>query len=246
MNPVTGVAQPEEKQKPPKSLTRADYDRFLPLVRRIAMRLARRIPSHISVNDLVSCGWLGLVEAFSRADANMPIEEFEAYASHRVKGAMLDYLRGLDPATRQIRNASRRVTRAIAQLSKQLSRVPDEVEIAKAMNLTLEDYRDMLLMIAGAGMARLEILDVEQLDAMSDSGEAPDEEAGKRMLAELLEGAIGTLPERLQQVLALYYQEDCTLREIGAILNVTESRVSQLHTEAMHRLRAVIWRDKYE
>ncbi len=232
-------------EKPTKSLTRADYERFLPLVRRIAMRLARRIPSHISVNDLVSCGWLGLVEAFSRADSNMPVEEFEAYASHRVKGAMLDYLRGLDPATRQIRNASRRVTRAIAQLTKQLNRSPEEAEIAKAMNLALEDYRDMLLMIAGAGMARLEILDLDQLDAMGDPGEAPDEEAGKRLLAQQLEEAIRLLPERLQQVLALYYQEDCTLREIGAILSVTESRVSQLHTEAMHRLRASIWREKY-
>jgi RNA polymerase sigma factor FliA len=225
-----------------RQLSRADYDRFSPLVRRIAMRMARRVPSHISVGDLVSCGWLGLLEAFSRAEGGMPVEEFEAYASHRVRGAMLDYLRGLDPATRQARNASRRVARVITQLTGQLDRQPEEHEIAASMGLELVAFRQLLSTIANAGMARLEVLDIDQVDPAEDRG-APDEEAGRRMLSRAVADAIQHLSPRLQQVLALYYQEDCTLREIGAVLGVSESRVSQLHTEAMHRLRAIVGKE---
>jgi RNA polymerase sigma factor for flagellar operon FliA len=221
-----------------RSLTREDYDRYLPLVRRIAMRLARRIPSHISVADLISSGWVGLVEAHSRTEVTMPHEEFEAYASHRVRGSMLDYLRGLDPATRQARNASRRVARAIADLTRTLQRPPEEEEIADAMGLDVEDYRDLLTQISSAGMTRLEIVDLDQLDSPKNRDDAPDNLAAKRLLAQAVAKSIEKLPLRLQQILALYYQEDCTLREIGAVLQVSESRVCQLHAEAMHRLRA--------
>jgi RNA polymerase sigma factor for flagellar operon FliA len=228
---------------PKRTLTREDYERFLPLVRRIAMRLARRVPSHISIGDLISSGWVGLVEAFSRSNPDMPNEEFEAYASHRVRGAMLDYLRGLDPATRQARNASRRVSRSISQLTRALGRPPEEEEIADALGLAVDAYRDLLTQIASAGMSRLELVDLDQIDAVPDKSEAPDDRAEQRLLAEHVAGAIERLPLRLQQVLALYYQEDCTLREIGAVLQVSESRVCQLHAEAMHRLRADIGRE---
>ncbi len=228
---------------PKRTLSREDYERFLPLVRRIAMRLARRVPSHISIGDLISCGWVGLVEAFARSAPEMPTEEFEAYASHRVRGAMLDYLRGLDPATRQARNASRRVTRSITDLTRDLGRPPEEEEIADALGLDLDGYRNLLTQISSAGMSRLEIVDLDQIDVASDKNEAPDEVADQRMLAAHVAGAIERLPLRLQQVLALYYQEDCTLREIGAVLQVSESRVCQLHAEAMHRLRADIGKE---
>lgn len=223
-----------------RKLTRADYDQFLPLVRRIAMRLARRVPSHVSVDDLISSGWVGLVEAFSRTEASMPLEEFEAYASHRVKGAMLDYLRSLDPTARQIRNASRRIARAVTKLTQKLDRQPEENEIAEAMELNIEQYRELLSSVAKAGMARLEMVDIDQIDATENERLAPDEEASRNMMSNMVAGAITELPDRLQKVLMLYYQESCTLKEIGAILGVSESRVSQLHTEAMHRLRAAI------
>jgi RNA polymerase sigma factor for flagellar operon FliA len=170
----------------------------------------------------------------------MPAEEFEAYASHRVRGAMLDYLRGLDPATRQARNASRRVTRTISDLTRGLGRPPEEEEIADALGLDLDGYRTLLGQISSAGMSRLELVDLDQIDAPTDKSDAPDDIAEQRLLAEHVAGAIERLPLRLQQVLALYYQEDCTLREIGAVLQVSESRVCQLHSEAMHRLRADI------
>jgi len=225
-----------------RTLTRADYDKLMPMVRRIAMRLARRLPSHISVADLMSAGWVGLMEACSRSHANMPDEEFAAYASHRVRGAMLDYLRQLDPATRQVRNASRKVAKAISELTQVLGRPPEEEEVAAAMGLDVDQYRELMTTIASAGMTRIDMVDFDQLDGVSSWLEAPDLAAEKHLLLEAVTEAIDTLPERLQLVVALYYQESCTLREIGAVLEVSESRVCQLHAEAMHRLRAAVGR----
>ncbi len=201
------------------------------------MRLARRVPSEVTVGDLVSYGWIGLIEAFRRAQPDMPENEFEAYALYRVKGAMLDYLRGLDPASRSTRKASRLIARAIGGLSQSLGRAPEEEEIANVLGMTEEQYRQTLTDIAAAGMVRLEMVHLDNMPGSDDSSE------GGRLLSSALARAIGTLPPRLQQVLALYYQEDCTLREIGDVLGVTESRVSQLHTEAVHRLRAGIGRE---
>jgi RNA polymerase sigma factor for flagellar operon FliA len=222
-----------------RELSRADYDRFLPLVRRTAMRLARRVPREVTVQDLVSYGWIGLIEAFKRAQPDMPENEFEAYALYRVKGAMLDYLRQLDPATRATRKTSRLIARAIATLSQKLGRAPEEEEICSSLGMSEDQYRQSLTDVAAAGMARLELVDLDNMNV--DHNE--DGAEGKRLISSALVHSIGTLPERLQQLLALYYQEDCTLREIGSVLGITESRVSQLHTEAIHRLRAAIGRE---
>jgi RNA polymerase sigma factor for flagellar operon FliA len=228
-----------------RTLTGDDYERFMPMVRRIAMRMVRRLPRHVQVADLVSAGWVGLLEACARFDADMPGDELEAYASYRVRGAMLDHLRRMDPATRQARNTSRRIARVIRDLNQSLGRAAAEEEIAESLGLDLDGYREMLGSMAGAGMTRLEMVDFDEIDAARsampvDRFEAPDEAAEKRLLADAVAAAITTLPERLQQVVALYYQEGCTLREIGAVLDLTESRVCQLHAEAMHRLRAAI------
>jgi RNA polymerase sigma factor for flagellar operon FliA len=222
-----------------RGLSREDYDRFLPLVRRTAMRLARRVPREVTVQDLVSYGWIGLIEAYKRAQPDMPANEFEAYALYRVKGAMLDYLRQLDPATRSTRKTSRLIARAIASLSQKLGRAPEEEEICSSLGMTEDQYRQSLTDVAAAGMARLELVDLDTMNVDRDE----DGIEGKRLISRALVQAIGTLPERLQQLLALYYQEDCTLREIGAVMSITESRVSQLHTEAIHRLRAAIGRE---
>jgi RNA polymerase sigma factor for flagellar operon FliA len=221
------------------ALTREEYERYLPLVRRIAIRVARKVPRSISVNDLVAWGWVGFIEAYGRAEG-MPEAELEAYASYRIRGAMLDFLRGLDPATRRARSASRKVAQAIARLSQRLGRTPEEPEIAAELGMTEEAYRDTLGEIADAGMARLEVLDVDMLDSLETKAILPDEQAGRVMMVESLAKAVDQLPPRLQQVMGLYYQEECTLREIGAILGVTESRVCQLHTEAIHRMRATL------
>ena len=225
-----------------RKLTRTEYERFLPLVRRTAMKLARKLPTTISVADLVSYGWVGLLEAFERASPEMDPDEFEAYALYRIRGAALDHLRSLDPASRTARSQSRTIARSIHKLTKKLARPPEEEEIAADLSLTIDAYRSLLDEVGRAGMARLEMLDLDdvQLDAQTES---PDDGAGKKEMSLAVTQAIEELPQRLQQVLALYYSEGHTLREVGIVLEVTESRACQLHTEAIHRLRAAIGRD---
>lgn len=236
--PALGLVEGDAR----KALDRRQYERFLPIVRRIAMRAARRVPRHIAVADLVSCGWLGLMEAFHRAAPGMNAEEFEAYASYRIRGAMLDYLRSLDPSSKHMRRASRELAQTISKLGRSLSRAPSDEEIASSLGLNDAAYQDHLVRLSAAGMTRLELFDFdhEQVDA---EVEPADEALSHRQLADVLAEAVTKLPLRLQQVLALYYQEECTLREIGGVLGLSESMVSRLHTEAVHRLRAAIGKE---
>lgn len=228
-----------EEVRAKRKLTRADYERYLPLVRRTAMKLARRLPSHVTVADLVSYGWVGLLDAFERASPDMSEEEFEAYAVYRVRGAALDHLRALDPASRAARALSRRIARAMKSASaKQQGEEPTEEAVAAELEMTIPEYRAALERVGRAGMNRLEMVDVDDLPS-HDAENAPDERAGKRELTGIVAAAIERLSERQRLVLALYYQEERTMREIGAILDVSESRVCQIHSEAIHRLRAV-------
>lgn len=229
------------EQHAARVLSQADYRKYLPVVRRTAMRLARKLPAHITVADLTGYAWIGLVEAFARASPDMDEQEFEAYALYRIRGAMLDHLRSLDTQTRTSRTQSRKVTRAIAKLTGRFGRPPDENEIAAELGMAIEEYRTLLSALDRAGMARLEVLDIDG-ELPADDTELPEESVGKREIHDAVTHAITMLPERLQQVLGLYYTEECTLREIGAILEVSESRVCQLHAEAIHRLRAAIGR----
>lgn len=229
---------PAKKRK----LTRADYDRYLPLVRRTAMKLARRLPSHVTVSDLVSYGWVGLCDAFERAPEGMSEEEFEAFAMFRVRGAALDHLRSLDPATRSARAMSRKVAKAMGELtSRSGGKTPEEDEVAKKLGMTVAEYRSTMEKLGKSGMDKLEMLDIDDM-AQSLSGaaqvELQEDLFSKKELAGVVARAIKQLPERHQLVLALYYQEERTLREIGAVLDISESRVCQIHTEAIHRLRA--------
>jgi len=225
-----------------RTLAAEDYRKYLPIVRRTAMRLARRLPAHISVSDLIGYAWVGLVEAFARSSAGMDEEEFEAYALYRIRGAMLDHLRSLDTQTRASRATSRKVTRAITALTARLGRPPEEAEISEELKMTLEEYRAILTALDKAGMSRLEMLDVD-VEMPADAADLPEDTAGQNELRDLVAEAIKELPQRLQTVLALYYGEEATLREIGVILEVSESRVCQLHTEAIHRLRAAVGRE---
>ena len=225
-----------------RQLTRSEYERYLPLVRRTAMKLARKLPTTITVADLVSYGWVGLLEAFECASPDMDAQEFEAYALYRIRGAALDHLRSLDPASRAARAQSRAIARGIQSLTKKLARPPEEEEIAAELAMTIEAYRAALDEVGKAGMARLEMLDLDEVQ-VEGGAESPDEGAGKKELASAVTLAIDALPIRLQQVLALYYSEGHTLREVGIVLEVTESRACQLHTEAIHRLRAAVGKD---
>jgi RNA polymerase sigma factor FliA len=213
------------------------YERYTPLVRRIAMKTVRSLPASVTLDDLLSAGWIGLAEALQRRTPTMDEEQFEAYASHRVQGAILDYLRSLDPLTRKLRGASRRISEATGDLTARLGRAPDEDEIAGELGLPLDGYHQMLMQIAEAGLARLEL--TEDSGWLADQA-SPETLATEHELTDQVAAAIDELPERLRTVLGLYYQEECSFREIGAVLGVTESRACQLHTEAVHRIRGRI------
>jgi RNA polymerase sigma factor FliA len=226
-----------EAQLPP--LDRRAYERFLPMIRRVAMRMARKLPRHIAVEDLIGYGSVGLMEAYERAPSTMPEREFELYASYRVRGAMIDHLRALDPATRDVRKASRKLAETVQSLTQTLKRAPAADEVARALGVPLEEYHTLVQRVAEGSLARMDDSDVDDVQATHISHDvvSVDDHVGRHELGALVADAILALSPRLQQILALYYQEECTLREIGKILGVTESRVCQLHTEAMRQLR---------
>jgi len=212
-------------------------ERYMPLVRRIGMRAVRKLPPSITVDDVISAGWVGLLEALDRRTPEMNEEQFEAYASHRVRGAILDYLRSLDPMGRKMRSASRRIVQVMSDLTAGLGRAPETEEVARALGLSLDDYHSLLSDISDAGSARLELSEVAE-PASADA--SPEAQVGRRAEVGSVAEAIEQLPERLQLILGLYYQEDCSFREIGEVLDISESRACQLHIEAIHRIRAAL------
>ena len=226
------IAMSTAEQRQPRH-GRDVVDQYMPMVRRIAIRTTRTLPSSVSFDDVLSAGWVGMAEALSRRTPDMDDEHFQAYASYRVRGAILDYLRGLDPLSRKLRNASRKISETAAELSTRLGRMPEEEEVAAELGLTLEKYHALLGEISEAGYARLSLTGAEQSEAP-----LPEFIASRAELIEEVSKITTSLPERLQVVLALYYQEQCSFREIGEVLGVTESRVCQLHSEAVHLIRA--------
>ncbi|MGF1465939.1 MAG: RNA polymerase sigma factor FliA [Sandaracinaceae bacterium] len=213
----------------------------LPIVRRVAFRLARRLPPHVDVDDLIGAGSEGLLKAARSYDAEK-YPRFEPYAETRIRGAILDELRAWDAMTRHGRRRMLEVSRAVSRLSTRLGREPDEEEVAEELGLELADYQRLNAELArGPALGRLGEVDPDHVDGGFDDPASLYSEAElKGRLAE----AIRKLPERTQTVLALYYQEDCTQAEIGEVLGVTESRVCQILGEAAARLRALLARDE--
>lgn len=216
---------------------RAIYETYLPIVRRIAMRTVRSLPPSVTIDDVISAGWLGMVEALGRRTPEMTDDHFEAFASYRVRGAILDHLRMLDPMSRKLRGASRKITQVATELVGRLGRAPEQEEVAAELGMPLPEYHKLLTEISEAGFARLELSDFGEPFSAETSPEAV---ATRRELASTVAQAIEGLPERLNRIVGLYYQEECSFREIGEVLGVTESRVCQLHSEAMHLIRAMV------
>ncbi len=216
---------------------------YAPLVKRIAYHLMAKLPASVQVDDLVQNGMIGLLDALGRFEEGMGAQ-FETYAVQRIRGSMLDGLRENDWLPRGLRKEMRRVETAILKLEHENGRQPSEGELAVALDMTLSDYQRLLLDARGHQLVYLEDLSGDDDDYLDHhaSGVSLDplailEESDMRAS---LVGAIANLPEREKMMMALYYEQDLNLREIGAVMGVTESRVCQLHSQAVARLRAEV------
>jgi RNA polymerase sigma factor FliA len=220
---------------------------YAPLVKYVAGRLGSGLPAHVDEGDLVSYGLLGLIGAIERYDPDRDVK-FETYAIARIKGAIIDELRAMDWVPRPVRARARDIERAIAELEKKHMRAPTDEEIAEKLGITQEELETSLSEIGRTSIAALDELwtiassggdQIALIDTIEDTtGPEPQSALAQTELKEALGEAIARLPEREKLVVTLYYYEELTLREIGEVLGVTESRVSQLHTKAILRLRA--------
>jgi len=213
------------------------------LVKAMANRLARRLPPQVEVSELIGVGVLGLIDAAGRYRPSLGVP-FDAFARCRIHGAMLDALRGLDWAPRAVRKMRRDVDAAIAKLRHTLGREPETTEVARAMNVSEEQYDRMLDQLRSADLATIRrgraddggpnLLEV----AIGPDEDGPHARLERRELVQLLARALGDVPDRERHILSLYYEHELTLAEIGKVIGVGESRVSQLRTQAIARLRS--------
>jgi RNA polymerase sigma factor for flagellar operon FliA len=219
---------------------------YSPLVKYVSGRMASGLPAHVDETDLISYGLVGLINAIERFEPAREIK-FETYAITRIKGAIIDELRSLDWVPRSVRARARAIEQANTRLEHKLQRAPTDEEMADELEMSVSDFQDALLQISNSTVAALDELwtvsdasgdQVSLLDTLRDPA-APDpaQVMDATDLKDRIADAIARLPEREKLVVALYYYENLTLREIGEVLGVTESRVSQLHTKAVLRLR---------
>ncbi|MEJ5300784.1 MAG: FliA/WhiG family RNA polymerase sigma factor [Thermodesulforhabdaceae bacterium] len=216
----------------------------LHLVKYCALRLINRVPQNrIDFNDLFSAGVIGLIDAVEKFDPDLGIP-FEKYAMIRVKGAMLDEIRAGDPVPRTVRAHIARLEDAIGNLEKKLGRIPEEDEIVKELGVSYDEFRQMLDETRSVSLLSQSLEEMLEGGAHPDeliaSGEEPINAIQREELVAILSDLISQLPEREQLILSLYYQEELTMKEIGQILGYTESRISQLHTQIILKLRTRI------
>ena len=215
---------------------------YSPLVRRLAHQMIAKLPANVEVDDLIQVGLIGLSDALSRFDAEQGVQ-FETFATQRIRGAMLDELRGGDWMSRGTRKQQREIETALHRLEQTLGRPPIESEIAEHMGLPLAEYQELLGKVRGTQLIYLEDMSGgedgdDYLDRhVADPGANPMARLSDGRMREALVGAIKNLPEREQFVMGMYYEHDMNLKEIAAVLKVTESRVCQLHSQAIARLR---------
>ncbi|MGA9473073.1 MAG: FliA/WhiG family RNA polymerase sigma factor [Terriglobales bacterium] len=216
----------------------------LPQVRYIARRIHERLPRHVPFEDLVHAGVVGLIDALGKFDQSKHVQ-FSSYAKFRIRGAILDSLRELDWSPRELRRKGRQVEEAYNQIAVKLGRTPTETDLAGTLGIRLEDLQSLLAELDSLeiGSLRIESAHSGKEEDLSDSIAAKVEETPffqclRSEMKELLAGAIAELPEKEQRVLSLYYFEELTMKEVGVVLGIGESRVSQIHSLAMVRLRS--------
>ena len=237
----------EYKIRPDRNLRDRLILTYAPLVKYVAGRLGAGLPAHVDESDLVSYGLLGLIDAIERYDPDRDVK-FETYAISRIRGAIIDELRSMDWVPRSVRARAREIERAIAALEANLLRPPTDEEIAAKLGVTEDELDESLLEISRSSIAALDEIwasptgsgdAIALVDTLEDPHAVePGGEIEQGEVKELIGEAIALLPDREKLVITLYYYEELTLREIGEVLGVTESRVSQLHTKAILRLKA--------
>jgi RNA polymerase sigma factor FliA len=243
---TTAVKQSSRKDK----LSPAERDqliiRYAPWVKFIALRMAAKLPSHIQAEDLISAGIIGLINALDKFNPAREVQ-FKTYAQIRIQGAIKDELRALDWASRSMRQKVKRLEHAYAILEQELGRPPASEEVANSLGIEMDEFEEMLDDVKGTSLVSLEELGqgpasedkTNFLEALlTREDQDPLEVLNLQDLKKALSLAIGELPEKERLVLSLYYFEDLTMKEVGKVLNLTESRISQLHTQTVLRLRS--------
>ena len=217
---------------------------YQPLVRRLAHHMMAKLPANVQVDDLIQVGLIGLSEALTRYEVAQGVQ-FETFATQRIRGAMLDELRSNDWMSRGSRKSQKEIEQALRRLEHQLGRSPLESEIAAELDMSLADYQSLLGKVRGTQLVYLEDMarssddDDSFLDRhVGDSDADPLNMLRDQRLRQALIAAIKNLPEREQFIMSMYYEQDMNLKEIAAVLDVTESRICQLHSQSIARLRA--------
>lgn len=217
----------------------------LPQIKYIAQRISTKLPSHVELNDLISAGILGLLDAIEKFDPTRGVK-FKTYAELRIKGAILDSLRNLDWAPRSLRKKSKDLERVYRELEQRLGRPAADKEVCEEMGITLEEFYELVDQIKGLNLGSFQEVSGQDEDKNSEPlvkyiPDAPQMDPffvfHKSEIQSILSTAIETLPKKERLVISLYYYDELTMKEIGKVLGVNESRVSQLHTKAMLRLR---------
>lgn len=224
-----------------KALRDQLVENYLPLVNVIAGRIAISLPSHIDRDDLISSGFFGLLDAVERYDPERQ-NKFETYAGVRIRGAMLDYLRSKDWIPVSLRQKMRSYEKCVGDLEGTLGRSATDEEIAEAMGISIDELTKVVAEISVATVIPLD--DYMRAETATNAVPSPQEMIERQERQETLAKAIERLPDRERQVVALYYHEEMTMKEIGLILGVSEARVCQLHTKAIFRLRGYLAREK--
>jgi len=227
---------------------RADRDRIilehLPLVKAIAVRVHENLPVHVDLDDLIHAGVLGLFDAATKYNADKNVA-FSSYAKHRIKGAILDSLRQLDWASRDLRRRHKQLEAVTRELSMQLSRAPTEVEIAEKLGIDLDRWRHTMIEMRNIGLVSASTRsnegdDFPAPDFPSSPETQPDKMCAREQMRSVLTTAMKVLPERYQKVVVLYYTNEMTMKEIGGLLGINESRVSQIHKSALGKMQVVL------
>ncbi|MES3037297.1 MAG: FliA/WhiG family RNA polymerase sigma factor [Bdellovibrionota bacterium] len=220
-------------------------EEYAPLIKFIAQKIAVRLPSNIELDDLISAGVIGLMDAIDKYDPTRD-NKFKTYAEFRVRGAILDELRAQDWVPRSIRDKAKLLDKTMIALEAELGRAPEDEEVAKALNCSVDEFHDLVNQVRPVSLLSIDdtqtfsntdkksILNILEGSKLNN----PYNQLNIKTIKEVVAMAIEELPERQRLVLSLYYYEDLNLKEIGQVLRVTESRVSQLHAQAVQRLRA--------